>query len=37
MQGTVKTLLAEHKVKVFGVIDVLSPEARTFVKDCDEA
>jgi acetyl esterase/lipase len=39
LQGTVK-ILAEHKVKVYGIIagyDVLSPEARTFVKDCEEA
>ena len=39
MQGTVK-VLAEHKVKAFGVIagyGVLIPGASTFVKGCDEA
>jgi hypothetical protein len=35
LHGMVKTL-AERKVKIFGIIagyDVLSPEARTFIKD----
>jgi acetyl esterase/lipase len=39
MYGTVKTL-AEYNVKVYGIIagyDVLSPEAKTFVKYCEDA
>jgi acetyl esterase/lipase len=39
LQGKVK-VLAEHQVKIFGILagyDVLSPEAKDFVKDCEEA
>ena len=39
INGSVK-ILAENRVKVYGIIagyDVLSPEARIFVKNCEEA
>ena len=39
MYGTVK-ILAEYNVKVYGIIagyDVLSPQAKTFVKFCEDA
>lgn len=39
MYGTIK-ILAEHNVKIYGIIagyDVLIPEAKTFVKFCEDA